>query len=200
MKQNKKSSKKSCKQHYKEVFNFIKDSKKHIYLVIGLFILSALVSFFLFIPIQIEEMIKQIIREMIEKTAGFNTLQLVGYIFFNNLLVSLIAIIFGVLLGIVPVLLTIVNGYVVGYVAQMSVDSFGIASLWKLLPHGIFELFAVFVSLGIGLRLAGALFDRNSDKTFISRLRLAIKTFFLVILPLLLIAAIIEGILVWWLG
>jgi stage II sporulation protein M len=193
---NRRLNKKSCKQHYLEVFGFIKESRRQIYWVIGLFILLALVSFFLPVPARFEEFIKQIIQKMIESTAGLSTLELIGYIFFNNLLVSFIGIMFGILIGIVPIVLVLTNGYVLGYVARLSVNAQGLASLWKLLPHGIFELPAIFISLGLGLKLAGALFNKETDKTFVSRLGLAIKTFFLFILPLLLVAAIIEGVLI----
>jgi stage II sporulation protein M len=148
------------------------------------------------VPSSIVEMIKQVIQKMIEGTAGLSTFQLIRYIFFNNLLVSFLGIIFGIILGIVPIMLIITNGYVVGYVARISVEVQGFAVLWKLVPHGIFELPAIFISLGIGLKLASSLFSKEADKVFINRLKLAIKTFFLLILPLLLIAAIIEGCLI----
>jgi len=198
MKKNKK--KRGCKKNYLEVLEFLKESRKMIYGVIGLFFISALTSFFLPVPASIVEIIKQVIQNMIESTEGLGTFQLIRYIFFNNLLVSFVGIVFGALLGIVPLILILTNGYVVGYVARISVEAQGFGVLWKLFPHGIFELPAIFISLGIGLKLAGALFNSEADKTFINRLKLAIKTFFLLILPLLLIAAIIEGLLIVLLG
>ncbi|MBM3247314.1 stage II sporulation protein M [Candidatus Pacearchaeota archaeon] len=191
---------KSCKKHYSEVFNFIKDSRKPIYWIIAIFFIFAFVSFFLPVPSELVEIINKVIQDMLESTLGLSAFDLIKYIFLNNLAVSFIGIIFGILLGILPIILSLINGYIVGYVAKLVVDTGGVLSLWRLFPHGIFELPAIFISLGIGLKLAGSLFSSEADKTFLIRLKLAIKTFFLLILPLLFIAAIIEGLLIVLLG
>ena len=179
-----------------ESLNFIREAKKSIYFIIYWFLGLFIVGFFLPAPKFIVDTIQEVIRNMSLRTQDLNTPQMIQYIFLNNASVSLIAIIFGVILAIVPFIFAITNGYVIGYVSRLAVNSQGILSLWKLFPHGIFELPAVIISLGIGVYISKGLFTKNSDKEVIRRIILAIKTFVFVILPLLVIAALIEGILV----
>jgi stage II sporulation protein M len=91
-------------------------------------------------------------------------------------------------------MIAIVNGYLIGFVANMVVSQEGVLVLWRLLPHGIFELPAIFISIGLGIWLGmGVFYD---VKTLKHRLVSGLKVFLALILPLLVIAAIVEGILI----
>jgi stage II sporulation protein M len=109
---------------------------------------------------------------------------------------SLIGLFFGVVFGIIPLYLAVLNGYVVGFVSKIAIQQAGISSLWRLFPHGVFELPAIIISLALGLKLGFFLFSKNPNKEFIKRLILSLKTVFFIILPLLVIAALIEGSLI----
>ena len=61
--------------------------------------------------------------------------------------------ILGIFLGIFPIITTISNGVILGYVLKRTAESVGVIEFWRLFPHGIFELPAVFISLGLGLKL-----------------------------------------------
>ena len=102
--------------------------------------------------------------------------------------------------GIFPFFIAIYNGYVLGYVLKLVVGKIGFLEIWKLFPHGIFELPAVFISLGLGIKLGASLFAKNSDKEFLRRLKNSARVFFFIVLPLLVIAAVIEGSLIKILG
>jgi stage II sporulation protein M len=105
-----------------------------------------------------------------------------------------LGLILGIFFGIFPLLIAMFNGYVLGFVANESVKANGVLILWKLFPHGIFELPAVFISLGLGIVLASKLFKKKGKlaKDFIEIIRI----FLFVVVPLLVIAAIIEGTLI----
>jgi stage II sporulation protein M len=118
------------------------------------------------------------------------------FIFFNNLKSSFFGMSFGILFGIFPILVTIFNGYLLGFVSAFSVAGGGVLSLWKLLPHGIFELPAIFLSLGLGLRLGTLVFQKNKQKFLKENILRSLKIFLLIVIPLLIIAAIIEASLV----
>ncbi|MCL2549881.1 MAG: stage II sporulation protein M [Methanimicrococcus sp.] len=128
------------------------------------------------------------------------------YIFFNNAGVLFMLIFFGFILSILPVLIIISNGFLIGVVSEATIRQLGLPFLLTgLLPHGIIELPMILLGAGIGFRL-GALFARllfniirgDSDacclmvyqfkKEFLN----AAGLYFLFILPLLLVAAIIE--------
>ncbi len=167
-------------------------------------------------------------------------LELTNFIFLNNLQSSFFGLIFGVLFGIFPLIATVVNGYLLGFIASMSVEGEGFLILLRILPHGIFELPAIFISLALGLKLGINLIVNLIKYYFpdISNLMLvllitlsilllplsflfylvllivdlklrkrivpqyksilwsSIRVFLFIIIPLLIIAAIIEGTLI----
>jgi stage II sporulation protein M len=183
---------------YKQSFQFIADSRMFIYVVILLFFLFALIGFFISpLPI-LEERILLFLQELLEKTEGMSRLELTRFIFVNNFQSSLLGMLFGVLLGIFPVLSVISNGYVLGFVASKTVEKAGILVLWRILPHGIFELPALFISLGLGLKLGSFIFQKQKFLSFKEYLKKSILVFLLIVIPLLLLAAIIEGSLIFF--
>ena len=93
-------------------------------------------------------------------------------------------------------IIAIANGYILGFVSSMSVESAGVASLGKIIPHGIFELPAIFISLGLGLKFGTFAFQKNKAKSFKNYLINSLRVFLLIVIPLLIIAGIIEGTLI----
>lgn len=188
---------------YKKAFSFIKESRNFIYIAIliffifmafGFFFQDIINSFFnLFFKINLNKEILDYIKVILQETQGMGFSGLFGYILFRNLQSSFFGMVFGIILGIFPIMALIANGYLLGFVALISVKANGIFVLWKILPHGIFELPAVFISLGFGIKLGTLIFKRNEFKeSFFNYLRL----FLLIVFPLLLIAAIIESFLI----
>ena len=150
---------------------------------------------FLF-PIFFEEQILDLIKELIAQTEGLGTFGLTKFIFLNNIKSSFFSMALGIFLGIFSFLILIVNGYVLGFVASKSVAVEGILVLWRLLPHGIFEIPAVMISAGLGLKLGAYLFVKHKKGDFKQWLLNSLRVFLFIVVPLLIIAAIIEGILI----
>jgi stage II sporulation protein M len=73
----------------------------------------------------------------------------------------------------------------------------GFTVVWRLFPHGIFELPAIIISLGLGFKLGVEIFTKRQ---IAKNLREIFKIIFLIIVPLLFIAAIIEGSLIFLIG
>ena len=192
-------------KNYRSCLNYVKESKKFILVIIAVFFGFALAGFFIPAPENLKEWIMNVIKEIFERTKGMNAEELTGFIFLNNARSSFLGMIFGVLLGIFPLYSSALNGWLVGFVSSASVREFGILSLWRLLPHGIFELTGVFISLGMGLRLGTLIFKKPKKEKDVwkykveilkKNLILSVKTFLLIVVPLLIIAAVIEGILI----
>jgi stage II sporulation protein M len=179
---------------------FIKTSKNYIFFALCIFILFAIIGYFITLPTLLYNQLMFFIKNLASQTAGLNVFGLIGFIFWNNLKSSFFALFFGICLGLLPFVMIVFNGFILGFVSRLSVDksSEGIFSLWRLLPHGIFELFAVFISVGLGFKLGTVLFSKNPQKELKNRFILSVKTFFFVVLPLLFVAAIIEGILIFY--
>jgi stage II sporulation protein M len=144
-------------------------------------------------PSEIEAKIIETLKQITERFAGLNIYKTIWAIFSNNLSVSFFGLLFGALLGIFPILALISNGLLIGFVAKKAVLIEGIFVLWKILPHGIFELPAVLISMSLGIKLGFQIFKKDAFK---NNARNSFYVFFLIVVPLLAIAAIIEGILV----
>jgi len=205
----KKKSKKedfSLKTEYKKSWAYLKDSKDFVYIVILLFFIFAVIGFFfqdlvnLFVNwilgIDLNSQILEFIKQMLEQTEGMGQQELIGFIFFNNLQSSFFSMILGVGFSILPIIAVVSNGYLLGVVAWITVQAEGPLVLWRLLPHGIFELPAIFLSLGLGLKLGTFLFRKDGRVSFKCYFINSLRIFLLIILPLLIIAALIEGSLI----
>lgn len=129
--------------------------------------------------------------------------QLAAAIFLNNSVKTFVAILLGLGFGILPALFLVVNGAVLGVVFYLSSHSRGVwPSLLSILPHGVIELAAVFLGTAIGLLLGDRLLKRimrKSEAAIKTELSRALRFFAIVILPMLLVAALIEAFVTTWL-
>jgi stage II sporulation protein M len=190
---NKKKEEFNIKEQYKKSFEFLKESKIFVFSVIILFFVFVLIGFFVSAPESVAEQIRKFIEELLKQTEGMSATELIGFIISNNLQTSFFGMIFGVILGIFPLLLIMSNGYLLGFVSKLSVQTDGFLSLWRLLPHGIFELPAVFISLGLGMKIGSFIFQKKKLKSFKKYFLNSLRVFFFIVIPLLIIAGIIEG-------
>jgi len=186
----------SLKKEYIESWKYIKESRNFIYIAIGIFLASFIFAFFVSPSGTFLNVILEFIQELLEKTQGMSATELMGFIFLNNLQSSFFGMVLGVVLGVFPALALIANGYILGFVSSLTVAESGILSLWRLLPHGIFELPALFISLGLGLKLGSFIFQKKKQESFRSFLLNSLRVFLFIVIPLLIIAGIIEGILI----
>lgn len=116
-------------------------------------------------------------------------------IFLNNSFVSLISLVLGLALGILPIIFIAFNGYLVGVISYLVAQQRGVLFIsLALIPHGIIELPMVFLSAGIGLRLGHQVFSALLGKpTEIKReFTEGLIFYFLWIVPLLFVAAAVE--------
>lgn len=186
----------NLKEEYIKSLNYIKEIKNFIFIIILVFFLFVFIGYFIPAPEYLENEILRFIQELLEKTKGMSPIQLIRFIFFNNLISSFLAVILGFFLGIFPLISGISNGYILGFISSLSVQSQGVSVLYRLLPHGIFELLAVFISLGMGLKIGTFFFRKNRKIPLKEYFLNSLRTFILIVIPLLIIAAIIEGSLI----
>lgn len=138
----------SIKKQFKEASNYISESKHYIFISIILFIIASIAGFALSSQLSF---IDAFLRALLEKTADLDTFGMIFFILQNNMQSSFLAILFGTLLGIFPLIGIFSNGIVLGYVLAKSSEIAGFTSWWRILPHGVFELPAIFISFGLGL-------------------------------------------------
>ncbi len=117
-------------------------------------------------------------------------------IFIKNVIAMLLSFILSPLLCLMPVLTLLVNGWLLGFVAEAVIQQKSLGyMLAGVLPHGIFEIPAMIIAqaaaLGFGTALILALFQKKRRAALVPRLSLYVKFLVLAII-LLLPAAIIE--------
>lgn len=178
-------------------WTYIKMQKKYIYIIIAVFFAS---SIFGYINSSELSFLDKSLIEIGMKTEGLDALELLWFIFSNNVTSAVTSLFLGAILGIFPLFNALFNGTILGYVYSKAVPIAGYLVIWRLLPHGIFELPAIFISLGLGLHLGMSFFAREGIKTFKTRFNNSLKAFLSIVVPLLMIAAIIESFLIHFLS
>jgi len=183
-------------------WNTVKKVDNYIAIVSGLFIFLFAVGFVFpyVVPAEVLEPVLEQIREYIEEilaeTEGFGFVDMWWFIFSNNVGVGFSAILFGFILGIVPLFLLLINGLSIGLISSLVAREAGLISLWRLLPHGVFEIPAIIISLAIGIRFGSFIFYRNRWSKFLEMFKESMNVFFFIIVPLLILAALIEAALI----
>ena len=121
-------------------------------------------------------------------------------IFENNASGCLLSIVLGPLFGIYPAFFIASNGVIIGVALGMVVAKYGVlfgvlVFVLGLLPHGIFELTAVFISAAMGIKLFYDIVRsliKWDGKIIQDSLWETVQMFVFWILPILLVAAFIE--------
>lgn len=173
----------------------LEGSRSFINLVVILFFLGALLGWFGY-PLfeeRVDEFIKKIYAGVIVEDDFWGT---VKNIFLRNASTTIILVASGIL--IFPAILIIGgNGLVVGIVARHA-NKNGIELgriLISLIPHGVFELPALFISAGLGMNIGWSILHPEGQsrvKTGIKALKYGLLAFITVVIPLLVLAAFLE--------
>jgi stage II sporulation protein M len=188
------NSKNFLTKNYSACWKFLNETRWYVVFTLAIFAITFLIGFTF--PIFFRTEILQFIADMIRMLENKTTFELITFIFLNNMKASFAAIVLGIGAGILPLISAIVNGYLIGFVAIEVASTEGIIVLWRLLPHGIFELPAIIFSIGIGLKIGRELFSKNIKEKLKHNFKEGLRFFVFVIFPLLVIAGIIEGILI----
>jgi len=221
-------------RNLKKSINDLKKYKNYFWTIFLIFFASGIIG--LAFPIFFKEQIIKLITELIEKTKGLSTFELIRFIILNNTQSAFLGLILGIFVGIFPILMILLNGYVLGFVVNKSVIAEGVLILWRLFPHGVFEIPAIIISAGLGLMIGFSLMkncltnydkkmkketmfflillsviffpisfliyfiftfsDKKLKKSFLKNITNSLRIFIFIVIPLLLIAGIIEGLLI----
>lgn len=171
-------------KHYHQIWSDLKEVRKYIFAAIVLFVAGNILA--IAIPTVGESVISTAL-EYFKPFKDKNVLELLVAIFLNNASSTFFAIVLGFLLGLVPVFGAVFNGIAVGALVHMNP-----LNVLKIIPHGLFELPAVFIAWGLGMWCAGGLFQTARLTTIIVKVKKSLNIYLCIIVPLLIIAAIVE--------
>ncbi len=141
----------------------------------------------------LEEGLKQFFETFKDFLSNPVTLMLI--IFANNASKALIAMLAGFFFGIFPVIFVALNGYIIGAVVSLREPEMGMLGVViAILPHGLFEIPAIILACAYGMWL-GYRFYRSlfAGEEFKPHLMQALRVYVRIILPVLLLAAMIEA-------
>ena len=180
---------------WKEDASYLKSIRPYVTLSVWLFLASAALGFF--VSLRNPDLAASYVGDVAEKLQWILDLsppKMMVAIFLNNLFASTVALLLGVGFGIVPAIVVVVNGLVVGLVVHQAMLAGGLGFvIVAILPHGIIELPTVLVCIGVGFRLGHlmikALLGRGGDLE--GELRKALRLLRWVVI-LLFVAAAIE--------
>jgi uncharacterized membrane protein SpoIIM required for sporulation len=172
----------------------LKKARNFIYFALSLFCIGIVIGFVY--SESFRPLLLAFERFLQYRFEGRGTLLTIVLIFFQNFTAAIISILFGVLLGIVPFFSAILNGVIIGALSAELAGANQLNRLWGLVPHGVFELPAIFMAWGLGLWHGAWLLRNDKSETLANRRNSAMLTFLRYGLPLLIIAAIIEGLLI----
>ena len=146
---------------------------------------------------QMADAFEESLAGFVKSFRGLPKGRLAVMIFLNNSVKTLLAILLGTLFGLLPAFFLVVNGAALGAVLSMSTRSRGLwVSLLSVVPHGVIELPAVFLGTAIGIMMGTILvrkFFAKSDAKMGGEIGHAMKFFVTLIVPLLLVAALVEA-------
>lgn len=135
------------------------------------------------------------LEELVQMLEGLSPLEIMLLIFINNTIAMFISVLFGIVLGIVPLLVLVLNGFIIGTIVRLLLVDNGLPFIIAgLIPHGIIEIPLLLLSASIGMRIGHevlrALAGKPSDikNVFIN----GMKFFFYWMIPLIFVAALIE--------
>ncbi|TGC11381.1 stage II sporulation protein M [Methanolobus halotolerans] len=135
------------------------------------------------------------LEELAEMLQSLSAIEIMLLIFFNNAIKMLFAILLGPAFAIAPFAFLVINGFVLGVFAHIQIIENNLFFIIAgLTPHGIIEIPMLIISSAIGIKLGHETFrtitgkPANLTEEFTKGLRL----FIYVLLPLILIAAIVE--------
>jgi stage II sporulation protein M len=153
---------KELKEGYEDSWSFIRKSSKFIWFGLIAFLFFIFIGFFVPLPEDVFNQLINYFKELVEITKDYGGLEMILFLFFNNLKASFSGMILGVFVGVLPLVYLFSNGFVLGFASKFSVLEGGAISLLRLLPHGIFELPAIILSLGLGLKIGSFALEKKN--------------------------------------
>ncbi|BBO89945.1 stage II sporulation protein M [Desulfosarcina ovata] len=135
----------------------------------------------------------QTVSGLVDTFAAKRGMDFVFSLFMHNLVATYTTMCLLTLWGLVPLITAAANGLLLGWIVATAIGASIPDAAAMLVPHGLFEWPAMLISWGVSLwRGLGYRFN-GLPGTYFDRWLTANRVFFLIVLPLLLVAAIIEG-------
>ena len=145
-------------------------------------------------PAEVQKVLQDLQR-VLEPIKEMSEMQQVFFIFLNNSITGFLAILFGVVLGIFPLIMLLANGGMMGIMFFLSEENEVLSAFFTgIFPHGVIEIPVLIFCGAIGIRIAVSLFKKIFRKKSDIKKELiqGLNFFFKILIPLLFLASLIE--------
>lgn len=180
----------------KEALEYLSYLKGYIVFVSLMFIISTLMGYwYSSLNPSFANQTSADMGELFAIIEALNPLAIMLIIFLNNSIKCLIALLFGIAFGLIPLVFVTYNGFLIGTIFLVIGRLEGLLYvLVAIVPHGVIELPMVFISAAIGIQLGHDLLNTLVGKKADIKKDFKKGTSFYVnwILPLLFFAAVVE--------
>lgn len=173
-------------------YDYVRSLKPLFILCLLVFILSMTIGWYL--GEDISQIITQNFAEMVPNIENNDIISIFSLIIFNNLFVNLLWIILGLIGAFPSVYFSAFNGFMIGAFAYTFAAETSITLVFVgLLPHGVIEIPTMILSSSVGMGLGYTILNKIRGKGSIKKeLNQAVKLYVKRIIPLVILAAIIE--------
>jgi stage II sporulation protein M len=176
--------------------DYLYSLRNYLIAILGIFIFSLIMGLIVAVNNPgLSENYLEILKKSFDWIKTLSPITIMLVIFLNNAIKSLMAIILGVGLGIIPVLFVAGNGVILSILADtVSRQQGTLFVIAALLPHGIIEVPMILISAGIGLRLGDVVYSslKGMKVDLKGELNAGLKFYIRKIVPLLFVAAMVE--------
>ncbi|MEK6919236.1 MAG: stage II sporulation protein M [Nanoarchaeota archaeon] len=176
---------------YGRSWSFLVESKNYFLFILFLFFFSSFIG--VVYPHFFSDQIQVYLTSLFDQVKDFGFWRLFLFIINNNVSSAFWSFFAGLAFGFFPIFVSVANGYVLGFVAGKTVSLAGPSVLLRLLPHGIFELPAIFISSSLGVRVGFSFFTHDGRKNFKHIFIQSVLVFLRFVIPLLIVAGLIEA-------
>ncbi len=137
------------------------------------------------------------IKEMAERLVSLPQPSVAAVIFIKNVSAVLFSFILSPILCLVPIVMLVVNGWLLGLVSVMVLQEKSLGFLLAgVLPHGILEIPAIIIgeaaAFNFGVTVMLGVFKKDREKLLMSSLKQNLR-YLVISLVLLFLAAIVEA-------
>lgn len=178
---------------------YLYSSRKYILAAVAVFTFSFVAGILISgrFPV-VSEIVLKMLRDNFGGITALDPFGMMIAIFKNNLQSSFIALLLGLGFGIIPFAFAALNGLVLGILVEYFLKTkSAFFVLAAIIPHGIIELPMVLISVGIGFRLGHtaylSLIRLKTGHELLYELEQGVIFYIKIVVPLLLLAALIES-------
>ena len=146
-------------------------------------------------PEETQEIIEEL-KKLFASGEEMTDFQIFLFILENNITKLLMVVLLGIFAGIIPLFSSFANGMILGIFACLFSES----QSWEfflvgILPHGVIEIPVLILATAIGMRIGKVALWRlfGGEVGIKKELAKALKFYMIVLVPLLILAAVIEA-------